>query len=184
LRLFVAIELSERNRSRLAQVQESLRHQCHGVKWIPSHQLHMTVKFLGDVPDAKVPEVSAALNRAAFSATVCTMELQGAGCFPPKGPARIVWTGAAEPTGALTKLVDAVESELSQIQFPRERRPFSPHITIGRVRNDDSDGRIRAAVDSASYKSTTQDVKKITLMSSVLSPKGPTYAAVSRARIG
>lgn len=180
MRLFVAIELDEVIRSRLARVQDSLRAQCHGVKWIPSDQLHLTVKFLGDVPDGKVTDVSDALARAAAPSAVCTLELRGAGCFPPRGPVRIVWAGGSEPTGALTNCVNAVEDELSKLGFERERRPFSAHITIGRVRQDDSGGRIRDAVSSVSYQDMTQEVHELTLMSSVLSPKGPTYAAVSR----
>jgi len=180
LRLFVAIEFDEVNRTRLARVQDSLKPQCRGVKWIPSHQLHLTVKFLGEVPDGKVSDVSGALARAAASSARCTLELHDAGCFPPRGSVRIVWAGGSEPTGALKKCVGAVEDELYTLGFERERRPFSPHITIGRVRQDDSNGRIRDAVSSVSYQDMTQDVHELTLMSSVLSPKGPTYAAVSR----
>ncbi|MCH8242825.1 MAG: hypothetical protein IH897_09470 [Planctomycetes bacterium] len=84
----------------------------------------------------------------------------------------------------MTQCVAAVEDELESLGFPRERRAFSPHITIGRVRSDDSDGRIRSAVDEAAYENMAQTVKSLTLMSSVLSPKGPAYSVVSRANLG
>ncbi len=184
MRLFVAIVLDEANRSRLSKLQGSLERKCPGVRWVREHQLHMTVKFLGDVPDGQVPDVSAALDLAASSAKPLTMGLQGAGCFPPRGSVRIVWSGTTETTGALTQCVAAVESELASLGFPRERRSFSPHITIGRVRFDDSDGRIRSAVDAAAYENMVQTVKSLTLMSSVLSPKGPAYSVVGRANLG
>ena len=184
MRLFVAIELGEANRSRLARLQGSLERKCRGVRWVQEHQLHMTVKFLGDVPDGQVPDVSAALELAASSGKPFTMDLQGAGCFPTRGPVRIVWSGATETSGALTQCVAAVEDELESLGFPRERRPFSPHITIGRVRFDDSDGRIRSAVNAAAYENMVQAVKSLTLMSSALSPKGPAYSVVSRANLG
>ena len=184
MRLFVAIELDEANRSRLAKLHGSLERKCPGVRWVQEHQLHMTVKFLGDVPDGQVPDVSAALELAGSSAKPFAMDLQGAGCFPPRGSVRIVWSGATETSGALIQCVAAAEEELESLGFPRERKPFSPHITIGRVRSDDSNGRIRSAVDAAAYENMAQTVKSLTLMSSVLSPKGPAYSVVGRANLG
>jgi 2'-5' RNA ligase len=97
---------------------------------------------------------------------------------------RVVWAGAEESAGALMRCVEAVGEELNRLGFAPEDRPFSPHITIGRVREDSSGGRIRKAVESAKFGALDQPVESITLMSSVLSPKGPTYAAVSRAALG
>jgi 2'-5' RNA ligase len=184
MRLFVAIELSKRVQSELGNVQTDLSRDCDGVRWIPSHQLHMTVKFLGDVPDRDVTKVSEAVAAAAARAAAFELEIAGCGCFPPRGPARIVWAGANEPTGTLLQCVDNVEGELEPLGFPRERRRFSPHLTIGRVREDRSGGRLRAAVEAYTFDSMEQAVSSVTLMSSVLSPKGPTYTPVSKANLG
>ena len=97
---------------------------------------------------------------------------------------RIVWAGLDEPSGALLQCAEAVEGELAQIGFARERRPFSPHITIGRVREDRSGGQIRAAAEGITLDAGDQSVASLTLMSSVLSPQGPTYSAVSRTNLG
>ncbi len=184
MRLFVAIELDEPVRSALGRVQADLKARCDGVRWIPPHQLHMTVKFLGEVPDRDVAKLSEAVGSAASKAAPFEMDISGCGCFPPRGLVRIVWVGASDPAGALLKCVDALEAELETLGFPRERRPFSPHLTIGRVREDRSGGQIRAAVEVHTFESLDQPVGSLTLMSSVLSPKGPTYTPVTVASLG
>jgi len=184
MRLFVAIELSGSVRAVVKAVQDGLRPSCDGVRWVPVHQVHLTAKFLGEVSDAKVAGVSEAVARAAKAAAPFTMEVAGCGCFPPRGPARIVWVGLREESGALVRCVDVVEEELARLGFAKERRPFSPHVTIGRVRDDRSHGGIRSAVEAFTFDSVEQSVSSITLMSSVLSPKGPTYTAVSKTNLG
>ncbi len=184
MRLFVAIELDPPIRAALAEVQDQLRGACEGVRWIPAEQLHVTMKFLGEVSDKNVAGVADALRRAARSGPTFSMEVAGSGCFPPRGPARIVWVGMREQTGAMRRCVDAVEQALEPLGFPRERRPFSGHITVGRIREDRSSGRIRGAAEACTFESVTQAVDSITLMSSVLSPKGPIYSAVVTARLG
>ena len=184
MRLFVAIEFADHVRSALKDIQVALGSQCDGVRWIPVEQVHVTVKFLGEVPDPKVMNVADAVARAAARVTPFTMELGGCGCFPPRGPARIVWAGLHEESGELARCAEAVETELEELGFRRERRSFSPHVTIGRVREDRSHGRIRSAADAFVFEPVDQDVSSITLMSSVLSPKGPTYTAVSKTNLG
>lgn len=184
MRLFVAITLDEAVRSALGKVQADLEGRCDGVRWIPSHQVHLTAKFLGEVPDGDVAAVGEAVAAAAVQAVPFDIQIAGCGCFPPRGQVRIVWVGAAEPTGALLRCVEAVECELERLGYAKERRRFSPHLTIGRVREDRSGGRIRAAVDAETLQSLEQSVSSLTLMSSVLSPKGPTYTPVATANLG
>ena len=184
MRLFVAMELDDDVRSVLRSVQAELGRRCEGVRWIPPEQLHVTVKFLGEVPDADVTSVAEAVTRGAAGAVPFTMELGGCGCFPPRGGVRIVWAGIQEESGALLKCVDLVEGELMRIGFSKEKRPFSGHITIGRVREDRSDGRIRAAAEAFPFEPVPQSVSSLTLMSSVLSPKGQTYTPAARVKLG
>ena len=184
MRLFVAVTLSDDVRAALTDAQNRLRETCQGVRWIPARQLHVTLRFLGEVPDPDVTGVAEAVARAASQAKPFTMDLSGCGCFPPRGPVRIVWVGLREEGGALLRCAEAVERELESAGFPRERRPFSAHITIGRVREDRSHGQTRMAVEACAFGPVPQAVESITLMSSVLSPKGPTYTAVSTTNLG
>jgi len=184
LRLFVAILLSDEVRAALALVQKTLRQSCDGVRWVSPEQLHVTVKFLGDVPDGDVSGVSEAIARGAASGAPFLMRVETAGCFPPHGGVRIVWAGASDPSNTMERSVEAINRELEQLGHERERRPWSPHITIGRVKFDKSVGRIREAVKRVSYSGIDQAVDSVTLMSSVLSPKGPTYAQVFACALG
>ena len=184
MRLFVAIELSEVVRRVLAETQRKLGASCPDVRWIAAEQLHLTVKFLGEVADSDVDSVCQAVARAASSSRPFVMWTAECGCFPERGPVRIVWTKAVEESGLLAGCVEAVEAQIEPLGFPREHRPFAAHITIGRVKDDRSRGRLRSQVEAHQTKSVEQEVTSLTLMASKLSPKGSIYTAVSRAKLG
>lgn len=184
MRLFVAIELSDAVRTALQRVQDSLRRRCEGVRWVRMDQVHLTVKFLGEVRDDSVAQVSEAISRGAAAAAQFDMEVAACGCFPPRDTVRVIWAGVREQSGALLRCVETTEAELEAIGFERERRRFSAHLTLGRVRDDRSGSSLREAVDKAELRAVDQAVKSVVLMSSVLSPQGPTYSVVSRAVLG
>jgi 2'-5' RNA ligase len=182
--LFVAIELTDQVRTVLADAQAALKRIGQGVRWVSPEQLHLTVKFLGEVDGGLVDRVAAAIRGVAERSVGFEMDVDDCGCFPPRGDVRIVWAGADEPSGAMRQCVEQIERELECIGFPRERQPFSAHITLGRVREDRSRGVLRAAVEGFGLPRVAQPVRCVTLMSSVLSPQGPIYAAVSHAKLG
>lgn len=184
MRLFVAIELSEEVRGALVEAQQALRVWSKTVRWVEPKLLHLTVKFLGDVPDGDLPRIVEAVEGVANAANPFEWRLTGCGCFPPRGGVRIVWVGAEDASGNLAELVKSAEAGFEALGFSRESRPFSPHLTIGRVREDVSGGKLRAAVETTTIRPVSQQVKSVTLMSSVLSPQGPRYAAVHRAALG
>jgi len=184
VRLFIAIELDESHRTAITRWQDGVRPRCDGVRWIPLVQLHLTVKFLGDVRDQDVLDLSHAIRRASTVSGPFELRVSGCGCFPPRGAVRIVWVGAKEESGVLRRLVEAVEDECESAGFPREAKPFSPHITIGRVRDDRSGGKLRAIVEAGSLPERVQSVKMLSLMESVLAPKGPTYTSIGRFALG
>jgi len=184
MRLFIAITLNEKVRSALARFQERLKTKCPGVRWVTPALFHLTAKFMGEVDDGRVAEVSAAVERAACLAEPYEFELTGCGCFPRRGDVRVIWVGIEELTGRLASCVEAVEEEMEAIGFDRDRRPFSAHLTLGRLREDRSGGRIRDHMESCSFEPVAQSVESLTLMSSVLSPKGPTYTPVGVFKLG
>lgn len=184
MRLFVAILLEDAICAALGRVQQVLGPQCDGVRWVRTDQLHVTVKFLGDVEDRDVSAVTEAIAAGAAEGAESTMTVSGVGCFPPRGGVRIVWAGASDEGGAMQTAAEAINGRLEAIGFEAERRRWSPHITIGRVKFDKSAGRIRSAVEQASFPSLVQTVGSVSLMSSVLSPKGPTYNTVFTCPLG
>ncbi|SHE96835.1 2'-5' RNA ligase [Fodinibius roseus] len=126
MRLFVAIPLPESVRDRLADLEQPVE----GVRWQRRSQLHITLKFLGDTREEQLdPLVSelSAVRQQEFS-----MKIKGLGCFPQKGPPRILWAGISN-AAELKKLKDRIEEKCVALGFDPEERPFKPHITLGRI---------------------------------------------------
>ncbi|MFQ5414943.1 MAG: RNA 2',3'-cyclic phosphodiesterase [Phycisphaerae bacterium] len=184
MRLFVAVELEHDLRSALTAVQNALRRDASGVRWVRPEHLHLTLKFLGEVPDGDVARVSDAIRAAAARCDTFDITVSGSGVFPPAGRVRVIWVGLAAASGALGRCFAAVDAALQPAGIPRERRPFAPHVTLGRVRDDRSSGRLRSLVEAARVRPAGQAVRSLTLMPTSLAPGGPTYTAVTRAVLG
>lgn len=182
--MFAAFLLDDAARAELARMGAKLARTCTGVRWVPAEQLHVTVKFLGEVPDRDVADVVEAMAEGARRAAPFEFEIAGCGCFPPRGPVRIVWAGTGDGAEAMTRAANAVCGALEELGFAGESRAWSPHITIGRVKEDSSQGRIRTAVEAYRFPPIRQNVKQVSLMQSTLSPKGSTYVRVGHAVLG
>jgi len=184
VRLFVAIETSIEVRRALGKVQRSLAAFDDTVRWTAAEQLHMTLKFLGDVEDGRLPSVVEVCRKAASATQPFAMRFVGCGCFPPSGRVRIVWAGTQAPAGTLDRCQLAAEDAFAEMGFPPEGRAFAPHLTIGRVREDRTDGRLREAVAAAKLPPVEQLVEEIVLMQSVLRAQGAEYVAAARIPLG
>ena len=176
MRLFVAIELSEAIKKALVGAQRTLGEFDRMVRWVGQNQMHLTLKFLGEVPDHQLPDIQRALDTAASAGEPFGMRTRGAGCFPPQGKARVVWLGLEDPAGGIAACQARVEGELESIGFAAERRPFTAHLTLGRVRDDRSNGQLRLSVDALEAPDIVQEVDTIVLMQSELTPQGARYA--------
>lgn len=137
VRTFIAVTLSAGARARLAGAANALRlaaPHCP-VAWVPEANIHLTLKFLGDTSESKIPQINSALATAAAQSSAFLMRLRGTGCFPNLQYPRVVWAGIAEDDARLIGgIYRLVEQSLTGLGFQNERRPFSPHITLGRVR--------------------------------------------------
>lgn len=182
--MFMAVELDSRVISALERLSERLRPVSRDVKWVTGDRMHLTVKFLGEVADCDVASVSSALGQAAAASEKFSMDIESLGCFPTDGPVRVIWAGVDEPSGVLRSCAAKIEDLLEPLGFPRERRSFSAHITIGRVRDDRSGRTLRDEVGKRTLTRMTQHVTSLTLMSSVLSSKAPTYSRIGRLALG
>ena len=147
MRLFYGLELPEDVRARAGAWLEDARVRSQAfrgarVDWTAAANLHVTLKFLGQVKENEVPGVLAEGTEAARHAKPFRLSVGGLGAFPSgdSKPARILWAGVQEPTGRLGLLVQSLEARLEGLGFIRETRPFHPHLTLGRVK-DGSRGR-------------------------------------------
>lgn len=147
------------------------------VKWVRPEALHLTLKFLGDVEDAREPELRTALAQAATGAPGVTVHIEGFGVFPDFRRPRIVWVGV-EPDPALELLQHRVEQVFAPLGFPTEARPFRPHVTLGR---GDLTG-IESSLAALAFTATTI-VPDLDLMQSTLQSGGAVYQVKHRERL-
>lgn len=181
MRAFLAVAVEgEEALARLRTLLSQLR-EIRGLRAVPPHQLHFTLKFFEDLPEAKVAAAKAAAARAASASPPFSLDLSGLGTFPPRGPARVLWIGCGGGSEAFVSLATAVEKEFAFDGFAPEARPFSPHLTLARVKDP------RAARDAASFAAANAafdegkiEVKELVLLHSVLGPSGAAHTPLGR----
>lgn len=177
VRTFVAINLHGSLHTALSEVVEKLSASKAKVKWVEPGNVHLTLKFLGNVEEEHLPEVFAACERAVKGIHSFTLEMRAVGCFPNAKSPRIVWLGLERGIEAVKELQDRVEDELEAIGFPREDRPFKAHLTIGRVKGKQGLSRLCRLMDEErNIFVGSMRTEKISVMKSTLNPSGPVYS--------
>jgi 2'-5' RNA ligase len=147
---------------------------ARGVAWTAVDNLHITLKFLGAVEDTRLADIAGALAKAA-DRRAFDVEFRGLGAFPTPTRPRVIWAGTAE-SPAFTALAAAVEAALGALGVPAEERSFTPHVTLGRVREPRRDPALTAALVAATTRPFgTLRVDRVALMRSDLSPRGARY---------
>lgn len=184
MRCFVAIELPDSIRSRLADLQTQLQTLGRAVRWTRPEHIHLTLKFLGEIADTRVPEVCAAVQAVASTLSPIHLSVRGAGCFPPSGPARILWAGVQGPPAELVACHQTCERALAQLGFAPENRAFRPHLTIARSRDRTGARGVRQIVEQfGDHELGTFTASELVVFQSVLGRSGPTYTALARAEL-
>jgi 2'-5' RNA ligase len=187
IRLFIAVDIPDAAREALGKLQSQLNGRDHSraVRWSSISGMHLTLKFLGDTPPARLPDIEAAMAQAVQGVAPFDLNVEGVGCFPDMRKPRVVWAGCSGDVASLHKLRDAVERTVSPLGFPTEDRPFSPHLTIARARQEASRdalselGRGVAALDVGILASWP--VHEIALFRTEFTPSGAVYTALSSA---
>lgn len=135
MRSFIAVEISQQIKEALERVlQEFKRVQCD-VKWVQPESIHLTLKFLGEIDPNMVPEIKEALEKTLSYHGPFSLSAEGIGAFPKLDNPRVVWVGLGGELDKLAALQKDVEAVLNALGFPKEDRPFKPHLTLGRVRS-------------------------------------------------
>ncbi|HMO53647.1 MAG TPA: RNA 2',3'-cyclic phosphodiesterase [Tepidiformaceae bacterium] len=183
VRLFVACEVPDDVKESIGEVIEDLRTRSgSAVRWIRPEGVHVTLKFLGEVPTKKLPAVKLAIQEAVVGHSPFELEFSNIGTFGGREGLRLMWVGIAGDVLRLEALVRAVNAALAVVGFEPERRPFRPHLTLGRVR-DEISTRHRAEIEVAVGKVTVPQVSwrtaQVSLMRSRLTPQGATYEVLA-----
>ncbi len=181
MRLFIAIELPEDLKQAIAKVQGQLKAAGAIANWTRPEGIHLTLKFLGDVEEAKVPEIMAAMAGAAAGTGKLSLKVEGAGAFPNVKVPRVLWLGVRGDTERLATLQAAIEDEMERFGFEREERKFSPHLTLARIKFPkprDNWAAMVGGIRDVNIGSFTAD--HVSLMKSELRRDGAVYTELKR----
>jgi 2'-5' RNA ligase len=172
MRVFIAIELPSKIRQALGEIQRELRPVTNSARWVAPDSIHITLKFVGEIPEKRIAEIDTALtglNWKRFNVTV-----RGVGFFPGTRSPRVFWAGLAAPT--MKELAEEIDIRMERLGFDKEKRAFRPHITLARAR----DGRIDSSLVLGAAEYEEHDfgsftVGSVFLFKSTLKPAGAVY---------
>ena len=180
----MALNLPDEVRQALWSAAAPLRELGLPLKWAPPEGIHVTLKFLGEVPEAREPELRAALGRAAAGGRALPLVVRGFGAFPGLERPRVIWAGL-EPDRALEVLQGRVEQQFVPLGFPSESRPFRPHMTLGRAARGARPrrcDRLEETLIGLRHQEATL-IGAVDLMQSVLQSTGAVYQIRHRERL-
>ena len=183
MRIFIAIEIPQNIRVKITEITDYLQSKTSptAVKWVDSENLHLTIKFIGETVQEKIEEIAKVLNQSLLHQAPFSLEISGLGMYPNNTNPRVIWLGVTggEPLIAMHNMLD---QKLASLGIQREGRPFSPHLTIARLRRN---------TDAASSKTIGRtlsqfrvdslglfNIDRVQLFQSVLTPSGPIYTTL------
>jgi 2'-5' RNA ligase len=183
MRTFIAVNLPDEIKKNVAEATASLKKIDSGIKWVEPENLHLTLKFLGWVEDKRLPEVVEIAGKVIASSF--KLKLAGVGSFPEGKSPRVLWVDIIEGAAELKPLADRLEKDYSSAGFRAEEREFSPHLTIGRVKEKrgidkviEEMGKLKEAVFGECV------IDRMDIMKSTLTRKGPVYEVYKSIELG
>lgn len=185
IRAFLAIDLPASLRSGLAQVQEELKKSGADVRWVPVGNIHLTLKFFGQLPEGEVEPVGRAAQEVAAGQAPFALQVVGAGAFPSLKNPRVVWLGFGGEVLVLAQFYRRLETTLAALGHLAEGRPFHPHLTLGRMRSPKGREQLATMLKELAVAELPPfKVNEIILFRSNLSPQGSTYTPLKVITLG
>lgn len=192
MRTFIAIELSDEIRDVLAKAQAHLKYAGADVKWVEPHNIHLTLKFLGEIDERKCDEVKSILDSIASQTHPFEISIKDIGAFPKIEYPRVIWIGLDKGASEAAELAKETDERLSKIGFQKENRSFAAHLTIGRVRSPKNREALKEKVQSCQLSLSAEALakaeaispqlaKSVILFQSTLTPSGPIYTKLHEA---
>lgn len=181
MRLFIAASLTDNVYEMLDDLTRSFSSSIgsHNVKWVRPSGIHLTLKFLGDTPEHKIIQIQHVMDEISHGTGAFPISIQGVGGFPNRKSPRVIWVGVKETQGILQDLQLRLDNGLTKLNFPREKRRYHPHLTIGRVRRHVGKADRRAIGEKLNHIGQTdirtQIVNEMSLIRSDLKPSGAVY---------
>ncbi len=176
LRTFIALELPQNVLSFLESLQSNLRQDGVDIRWVPPQNIHLTLKFLGDIPIEICPEIEAVLDEAGQGTAPMDLCVKGLGVFPGMKNPRVLWAGLGGETMALIDFQKRLECCLATLGIKKEKRSFKAHLTIGRMKHKVQPARLSAAIQkSMTFAPLSFRAEHLVFFRSELKPSGAVY---------
>ncbi len=182
IRAFIAIAISESVREKIAGLQENLKKHQERISWTKPGNIHLTLKFLGDIEESKIKLIGESLTTAIKEFQPFKFWVNNLGAFPNLMRPRILWVNIDNPGNELSEIQNSIEEQLNQLGFPKEKKRFNPHLTIGRVKLQVSDQFIER-FKTVKFDGDEVKVEEIIFMKSKLDPKGAIYTPLKKLRL-
>lgn len=183
IRAFIAIEVPDFIQKEIAFIQDRLRRAAASVKWVKPENIHLTLKFLGNIEPGWVDRILREMDHIAGDTERFTLYIKGIGCFPNMRNPRVIWVGVEDVEKRAASLQLRLDSSLESLGFPREERAFTPHLTIGRFKSPSGRKEILDEVHKLGIPSLgSLEAEEMILFQSELNPQGAIYTPLGRAR--
>ncbi|MXY49355.1 MAG: RNA 2',3'-cyclic phosphodiesterase [Gemmatimonadetes bacterium] len=183
MRTFIAVEVPVSAKDRIAQLVNRFKTTGTDIKWVEPDNIHVTLKFLGNIGTDKPAVIRDGLSAALDSAGTFDLKLGRIGAFPDMNRPRVFWVSIVEGRDELVAMQQRIETELHARGFVREERPFSPHLTIGRVRSPRGLAKLTDLVRDMAFETEPFTVKRAALVKSDLKPDGPVYTVIDHVEL-
>jgi 2'-5' RNA ligase len=185
IRTFIAFELPPAVISLLQEVQQELKRLKLRARWVRPENIHLTIKFLGDISPGDIDKIGAAMADAVVEFAPLSLAVKGIGVFPGIRRPRVIWVGLGGDIHSLLAIQSRLEEKLTAVGFPREKRSFKAHLTLGRIKQAANPAIIRQVINEyANLSSDDLIFKQIILYKSDLKPSGAVYSQLKQARLG
>lgn len=181
MRLFIALELSEEQRRQVTLFQARFKKQLAGVRWSKPESMHLTLKFIGDTDQAGLDMIKKALDEAARHVEPFNIAYSGCGVFPAADSARILWIGLGIGAETTTEIAEKLDDSLYGQGFKKERQPFKPHLTVGRIRQPLEEKFVHEYLKSGEdFQTSPACMSALTLFKSDLTAHGAIHEVIDR----
>ena len=185
IRSFIAIEVPQALLAKMGELQREFRRMESGINWVRPEGIHLTLKFLGSVSPEELEKLARGIAPVVAACNPFEMRIHGLGCFPSSRNPRVIWVGIDRGGGEASSLQKAIEDTATEVGFPREARPFKPHLTLGRVRTPI--GRSSFVPEMEKHKEVeigTFLAQDVYLFKSELKPSGAVYTKLQTFPMG
>jgi len=184
MRLFIALPLTKEIEEALGKIIFVLKQKSGRVKWVAPKNIHLTVKFLGEVNENKIDSIKSSIQTIALKYQRVDCTIDAIGGFPNLSRPRVIWAGLTGQVQVLENIVHDVEEETFKLGFPKEEKRFTPHLTLGRIKENYGLDDLVSYIKTYQMESLNCPISTLSLFKSTLTPAGPIYDRLLEAELG